>query len=573
MPTAQQGQQATGRDEPPGPTRLGRFFAVVDRIGRRIPHPFLLFLYLLLALAVASAILASLHATAQVPGTSKTEPVRSVLSVTGLTNLLDTLVPNFIGFPPLGVVLAVLLGVGVAERAGFLTTVVSVVLTKVPRGLMPYAVTYIAAQGHVMGDASMVILPPLAALAFRAVGRHPLAGMIGCFASTSVGYASGVLIGALDANLSTITASVVPHGAGIGTSVVMNYFFQAATGLVLPLLTGFILVRWVEPTLPRLPEQPELSENENVGGQQAAGHAGEPGAGAPAGRKDASAGGSTAAASTGPASTTSASTGPATTGSAGGGAGGPAGPGALPSATAEERRGLAVAVTALGVFLALVFCCWLIPGGPLQGDGGALVKSPFFDGVVPLVMLAFLVCGIAFGIPAKTIRRPADVPRMMGEALQSMLGYIVIAFTAGQFIAMFDWSNLGDYLAVQGAGGLRAAHVTGFWALLLMMAFSGLLSLVIFSGASLWTVLAPVLVPVFVGLGLHPGVVQAAYRVGEYVYMLELSARRYDPGFTLGSLFARLSLFVVPVAVLWAALFAVFYFAGIPFGPGVPTHL
>ncbi|MCA1218142.1 AbgT family transporter [Streptomyces sp. 8L] len=548
MPSAQSDRQAAGRGEPSAGTRLGGFFTAVDRIGRRIPHPFLLFLYLLIALAVATAVLAAVHATAQVPGTAKPEPVRSVLSVTGLTNLLDTLVPNFIGFPPLGVVLAVLLGVGVAERAGFLTTVVSVVLTKVPRGLMPYAVTYIAAQGHVMGDASMVILPPLAALAFRAVGRHPIAGLIGCFASTSVGYASGVLIGALDANLSTITASVVPHGLHISTSVVMNYFFQAAAGLVLPLLTGFILVRWVEPTLPGLPPSTAT------------------GAGADAhGAEQAEEGVATVAE---PDSTR-----------AGLGLSGP-----IPPATPQQRRGLVVAVAALAVFLAAVLCCWLIPGGPLQGPGGALVKSPFFDGVVPLVMLSFLVCGIAYGIPAGTIREPADVPRMMGEALKSMLGYIVIAFTAGQFIAMFDWSHLGDYLAVQGADGLRSAHVTGFWALLLMMAFSGLLSLVIFSGASLWTVLAPVLVPIFVGLGFHPGVAQAAYRVGDsvthpvsplnpYVYMLELSARRYDPGFTLGGLFARLSLFVVPVAVLWAGLFAVFYFAGIPFGPGTPTHL
>ncbi|MCF3965272.1 AbgT family transporter, partial [Streptomyces fuscigenes] len=276
-----------------------------------------------------------------------------------------------------------------------------------------------------------------------------------------------------------------------------------------------------------------------------------------------------------------------TGGSDGSGAGGGPGagpPSALDPATPEQRRGLTVATLALAAFLTLVFCCWLVPGGPLQGPGGALVASPFFDGIVPLVMLAFLVCGIAYGIPAGTVRRPADVPRMMGEALTAMLGYIVIAFTAGQFIAMFDWSHLGDYLAVQGADGLRSAHVTGFWALLLMMAFSGLLSLVVFSGSSLWTVLAPVLVPIFVGLGFHPGVAQAAYRVGDsvthpvsplnpYVYMLELSARRYDPGFTLGSLFARLSLFVLPVAVLWAALFAVFYFAGIPFGPGTPTHL
>jgi aminobenzoyl-glutamate transport protein len=525
--------------------RLGRFFDSVDRVGRKIPHPFMLFVYLLIALAVASAILAALHATAHVPGADKAVPVRGVISVAGIQHLLATLVDNFIGFPPLGVVLAVLLGVGVAERSGFLETMVSVVLARVPRWLMPYAVTYIAGQGHVMGDASMVILPPLAALAFRAVGRHPIAGMLGSFASTTVGYASGVLIGALDANLSTITASVVPHGLGVSTSVVMNYFFQAAAGLVLPLLTGFILVRWVEPTLPELPEPESQSQPES-----------EPEAESES--KDASE------------SEAESEAGGAT--------------GAAVEATPEQRRGLRWGVLALGTFLTVVFCCWLIPGGPLRGPKGALLQSPFFDSIVTLVLLSFLICGIAYGIPAGTIRRASDVPRMMAEALRSMLGYIVIAFTAGQFIAMFDWSHLGDYLAVQGAGALRSAHLTGFPALLAAMVFSAVLSLVIFSGSSLWTVLAPVLVPVFVGLGLHPGVVQAAYRVGDsvthpisplnpYVYMLELSVRKYDTRFTLGMIFARMSLFVLPVAVLWAVVFAVFYFAGIPFGPGIPTTI
>ncbi|GHH77095.1 p-aminobenzoyl-glutamate transporter [Streptomyces sulfonofaciens] len=540
--------------------RLGRFFSVVERAGGRIPHPFLLFLYLLIVLAVASAVLSHLDATARVPGADGALPVRSVLSVAGVQHLLSTFVTNFIGYPPLGVVLAMLLGVGVAERAGFLNAVVSAVLARVPRGLMPYAVTYVAAQGHVMGDASMVILPPLAALAFRAVGRHPIAGMLGSFASTTVGYASGVLIGALDANLSAITASVAPHGFGITTSVVMNYFFQAVSGLVLPLLTGFLLVRWVEPSLP--PYRP-ARDGDGAAAERTE-HGGAASGGAP-----------------------SHGAGPDRAGPDGAGPD-RAGPGGAAPAgqaiTAEQRRGLRCAVLALTAFLVLVLACWLIPSGPLRGPGGGLVQSPFFDGIVTLVMLAFLVCGIAYGVPAGTIRAAGDVPRLMAEALQGMLGYIVIAFTAGQFIAMFTWSHVGEFLAVQGAGVLRTAHLTGFPALLVAMAFSGLLSLVVFSGSSLWTVLAPVLVPVFAGLGYHPAVVQAAYRVGDsvthpvsplnpYVYMLELSARTYDRHFTLGMVFARLSLFVVPVAVLWVALFAVFYFAGIPFGPGVPTRL
>ncbi len=496
-------------------SRRDRFFATVDRVGNKVPHPFMLFLYLLIALAIVTAILAAFHESAQPPGSSKSVPVRSLVSVAGIQNLLETFVTNFIGFPPLGVVLAVLLGVGVAERSGFMSTVVVAVLSKVPRGLMPYAVTYIAGQGHVMGDASMVILPPLAALAFRAVGRHPIAGMIGSFASTTVGYASGVMIGALDANLSTISGAVIPHGTHATASVLMNYFFQGAAGLILPLLTGFILVHWVEPTLPEY-EVPADEESREV--------------------------------------------------------------------TARERRALVIAVAALLVFLAVIFTCWLVPGGPLQGKQGALLDSPFFTSVVTFVMLAFLICGVSYGIAAGTIRRSSDVPRMMGESLQSMVGYIVIAFTAGQFIAMFTWTNLGEYIAVKGADGLRAAHLTGFPALVVAILFSAVLSLVIFSGASLWTILAPVLVPMFAGLGFHPAVIQAAYRVGDsvthpisplnpYVYMLEMSARKYGKQFSIGMLFARLSLFVIPVLVLWLIIFAVFYFAGIPFGPGTSVRL
>ena len=92
------------------------------------------------------------------------------------------------------------------------------------------------------------------------------------------------------------------------------------------------------------------------------------------------------------------------------------------------------------------------------------------------------------------------------------------------------------------------------------------------------------MVPMFAGLRLHPAVIQAAYRVGDsvtqpisplnpYVYMLELSARRYGKQFTIGLLFARLSRFVLPVLALWLIIFAVFYFAGIPFGPGTTIRL
>lgn len=492
------------------PPRLRGVLGVVERAGDRLPHPFWLFWILTAVLAAASAVLAGLGTR-----TGSGQPIRNLASTTGLTHLLTTMVDNFIDFPPLGVVLAVLFGVGLAERVGLLSAVVSAVLARVPRAAMPLAVTFVAGQGHVMGDASLVILPPLAAVAFLAVGRHPVAGMIGSFASTAAGYASGLLVGALDANLATITGTVVPPNSGIHTSVLMNYYFQVAAGLVLPLLTALILVRWVEPRLPAHTVPDDV---------------------------------------------------------------------AVLDLGVRERRALRRTALAVGVFLLLAFGSWLVPGGPLRGPGGALIDSPFLEGIVPLILLGFLVAGVAYGSGTGAIRSASDVPRLMGEATTGMVGYIVIAFAAGQFIAMFSWTRVGDWLSGAGASGLRAIGLDGFPALLVALVMTALLSLVIFSGASLWAVLAPVLVPVFVGLGQHPATIQATYRVGDsvthpisplnpYLYMLEISAARYGTSFRLGTLISRLALFVLPVLVLWTGLLALFWFTGLPWGPGAPTTL
>ncbi|RLV50887.1 AbgT family transporter [Nocardioides mangrovicus] len=494
-------------------------FRAIERVGKLVPHPFWLFWYLLVVLGIASAVLAAQDASAKLPGADKSTPVRNILSVEGLQHLLTTFVPNFIGFPPLGVVLTVLLGVGVADRSGFLRAAVAASLARVPARLMPVAVCYVAGQGHVMGDASFLVLPPLAGLAFRAVGRHPVAGMLGAFAGLSAGYGSGLIIGSLDANLSALTTAAVPKGVDASTSVLMNYWFQIAAGLVLPLVVAFVLVRWVEPGL--RPFDPDASDAEAE---------------------------------------------------------------ELASVTPRQRRALVRAGLALAVFLVVVFALWLVPGGPLQGPDGALVDSPFFDGIVPLVTFSFLVVGITYGISAGTIRRADDVPRLMAESVQDMKLFVVVALAAGQFIAMFDWSGVGDWLAVEGSSVLESAHVTGLWALLLAFVITSVLAMVIFSGSSLWAVLSPVFVPVFVGLGIHPATIQATYRIGDsvtnpisplnpYLYTLEEQTRRYDPEIEIGQIFARMALFVLPVAVFWVIILVVFYVLGIPFGPGTSVQL
>ena len=234
------------------PSPLNRLFNAIERIGDRIPDPFMLFVYLTVTLALVSTIVAAWDVSVRIPGEASTIPVRGILTTGGMVWWLENFVQNFISFPPFGAVLVMLIAVGVAERSGFLASAVRVAFARAPRRLLPYAVAFVACQGHVMSDPAIIVIPPLAALVFKAAGRHPAAGLLGAFACVNSGYAGGIFIGSLDALLQGITQKVigiVPQGAGMVTSITMNYFFAAVSGLILPFVGGFLIDRVLEPRL------------------------------------------------------------------------------------------------------------------------------------------------------------------------------------------------------------------------------------------------------------------------------------------------------------------------------------
>ena len=498
-------------------SRLDRVLGTVERIGNKVPHPFVLFGYLLVIVAVVSTALALLDVKVTVPGTDEPTPVMGLLTGEGITWWLTSFVENFMSFPPLGSVVVMLLAVGVAEQSGLLKAGITAMFARAPRSVLPYVVAFVAAQGHVMSDPSLIVIPPLAALVFLAAGRHPLAGMLGAFACTSAGYASGVLLGALDALLSGITnesAKIVGSIETTEVNIASNWWISIATGIALPLAGGYLIDRVIEPRLPAF-ERPD---------------------------------------------------------------------GEITGLTTVERKGLLVA-TAVGVLLlAGAFTAWLIPGSPLRGEGGELIPSPFLDALVPMLAILFLACGITYGVITRAISQAADVPEMMTEAMRGLAAYVVFIFIASQVIAIFTWSGLGTVIAVKIANGLDAIGATGFVAVLGLVLIASVINLFITSGSAMWALMAPVMVPTFALVGLEPGFIQAAYRVGDsvtqvvtplnpYIIVLLGFARRYEPDLQFGALIARMAPFVPVFGVVWVAVLAIFYFTGADVGPGMPIHL
>lgn len=234
------------------PSGVDRVLSLIERAGNALPHPILLFTGLFVILAVVSTALALADVTVTVPGTDETKAVTGLFTGEGVRWLTENLVTNFSTFPPIAAVLLMVMAVGVAEKAGLLDTVMRATLARAPRPVLPYLVALVACQAHMISDVAAIVLPPLAAVVFRSAGRHPVAGLIGGFACVGAGYAAGFTIGSLDALYIGITqqaAAVLPAAEGLDLHLLVNYYFTAASSLVLGLLGGFLIARVLEPRL------------------------------------------------------------------------------------------------------------------------------------------------------------------------------------------------------------------------------------------------------------------------------------------------------------------------------------
>jgi aminobenzoyl-glutamate transport protein len=227
-----------------------RALDAVERAGNRLPDPVVLFLWLC-ALVVGASILASWTGAAGVhPGTGERVEAVNLLSAETVRRFLTEMPETFTGFPPLGTVLVVMIGIGLAERTGLIAAALGGLVRKVPRPLLSTALVFAGLTSSIASDAGYVILIPLGAAVFAAAGRHPIAGLAAAFAGVSGGYGSNLLITALDPLLAGITETaarmVAPDYQVLATG---NYFVMATMVPLFALLGALITDRIVEPRL------------------------------------------------------------------------------------------------------------------------------------------------------------------------------------------------------------------------------------------------------------------------------------------------------------------------------------
>ncbi len=549
--------------EPQGFTQ--RLLDKIERAGNKVPHPVIIFLYLIVAIFILSTVLSLLGVSITeeilVPESPRiveatyfggslestgvevrpasgeyvvqevTVPVRALLSVDGIRFIFTSFVNNFANFSVVATIFVAMIGVGVAEQAGMMAALIRRLVAVTPGAWLTFVIVLVGGLSSVATDAGYLILIPLGAAAFLSVGRHPIAGVAAAYAGVSAAFAVNILPAPLDALLTEMTneaiALVDPDRS---ITITANWYFNTVSFLVMAVVMTFVTTRMIVPRLGVYDPREALGEAPGEGGPDI-----------------------------------------------------PTPEDAPPVDAEAEAKGLRGALVGFLVGLAVVVAFTAPLGSPLRDPAtGAIVgTTPFMNSLIFIISMLFLAAGIGYGRAAGTITSSVDIVTGVTKTFAGLAGLVFMLLVISQFIAYFNYSNLPSVIAGSLAQALQRAQVHPLLLLIGLILVVALVDIIMTGALPKWAILAPIFVPLFMRLGVEPQTVLAAYRLGDspfnvvtplmvYLPFVVLVSQKYVKSAGLGTIIALMIPYTLVVLVAWLILFVIWFALGIPLGPGYP---
>jgi aminobenzoyl-glutamate transport protein len=408
-----------------------------------------------------------------------------------------------------------MLGIGVAEHSGFITTGIRALLNITPKQFLTPMVILVGIVSHSAVDAGYVLVIPLGGVIFYAAGRHPLAGIACAFAGVSGGFSANFVPSALDPLLQGLTqggAQLLDPEISVNT--LNNYFFTTASSFLITGLGWWLTDKVVEP---RLAGTKVDGDQDNLP--------------------------------------------------------------VMHDITPQERKALSLSLIVMLVGLVVLFATLMPASSPWRDESGSLVSfsAPIMRSIVALIFFLFLLPGIVFGYVSGKFTSSKSVIDGMTHAMNGMAYYLVIMFFIAQFVYAFGASNLGTLLALGGADVLRQAAVPAPVTIVGIILLTGFVNIFVGSASGKWGLLAPIFVPMLMSLGISPDLTQAAYRVGDsstniitplmpYFPLVVVYCQRYVKSTGIGTLAAMMLPYSLAFLAAWSAFLLIYWGLGLPLG-------
>lgn len=487
----------------------------IENIGNKIPDITMLFFFATFVCIGLSFVLSQITFDYIHPLTQQPIQVLNLLSANEIMGLFRSMVKNFVNFPPLGIVIVATLGIGIAEGSGYVTAALKKMLAVVPMSAVTPSVIFIGILAHVASDSAYVILMPISAYIFYKTGKHPLAGIAAGFAGLAGGFTASYTPSIID----PILAGFTETGARVldpsySVNVLCNYFYSLGSTFAVIATCWYITDKIVEPRLRKtIPIDVEQFDKSDE------------------------------------------------------------------SLTSAETRAFRIAnYTLLGL---IVLCIGLmVPENSLfRAPDGTLTspQAPAMQVIVPLLLIFFALPGLVYGVISNKFQSAKDITKSMENITGSLVSFIVFSFFCAQFLYVFGKSNIGSLIALSGAEGLKALNMPGQLTILGVILLTACLNLLITSASSKWAILAPVLVPMLMAVGLSPELTQAAFRISDSAinvstpmfafYPLIISyMQRYCSQSGIGTLVSMMVPYSIGLLIALTAMLYLFWGLDIPLG-------
>lgn len=507
--------------------------SLIETIGKKIPDPVIIFMGLFAITMVLTYFLGGKEfSTLAKDGSTITYQIKNMFEAENMRWIFDNaLLKNWLSYGNgvLGTILVVMLGVGLAEQSGLLSTLIKKVGLKVSDKFLPFILVFLGIMSSIATDAGYIILVPLAGLLYAGLKKNPLIGMAAAFAGVSAGFSANLIPATpsdiiLGTNAKAFAeAQGIPFVTAAGkaiTPATMHYIFIVVSTIALTLVGGFITIKFIKPKLEKqdytIPADMNLNEF---------------------------------------------------------------------TVKPEENKALKWAGLGLLIGGAVVA---LLAFGPLasyevvdEATGVAKTVTPLMDNIILIITFVFFMPGLFYGYKVGKFKKMEDVVKAMSTAMSSMGYTIVLTFFSYNFLALLSESQLGTYLTYLGATGLQNMGLADYPILLLIgfIITTAIINLFVGGMTSKWMLLGPIFIPMLynVNSSMTPDMVAAAYRVADsstniitplmsYAGLILVFMRKYKPKYSVGDLISLMFPYSMAFLVIWTTILIGFFTFGIPLG-------
>lgn len=502
--------------------------SLIERIGKKIPDPVIIFMCLYAIVFTLTIFMGGMKfETLGADGASVIHEIKNMLSAENFRWIFsNALLTNWLAYGGgvLGTILIVMLGVGLAEESGLLSTIIKKIGLKVSDRFLPVVLVFLGIMSSIATDAGYIILVPLAGLLYAGLKKNPLIGMAAAFAGVSAGFSANLIpatpIDVIVGNNTKVFAEGqgVPFVSYLGTDLnpaTMHYIFIVASTLLLVAVGYFVTAKFIKPRLEKesyiIPEDLDLSDF-----------------------------------------------------------------------TVKEDENKALKWAGLGFLLAVIIAAGLYfgPLAPFVNSDGKAV-NPFMDNIILIITFLFFVPGLFFGIKTKKFTQAIDIVKAMSKQMSGMGYILVLTFFSYNFLALLSYSNLGAYITYLGATALQNLGIDQYPILLILgfILITAIINLFVGGLTSKWILLGPIFIPMLyqVNNNLTPDFVAAAYRIADsstntisplmsYAGIILVFMKKYKPEYTLGDMIKLMFPYSVAFLITWTILLIGFFVLRLPLG-------